>query len=77
MTVLAQAHQIAEIVRSTIRQRHDVMYLLRRRRAAVFQTLFAERMRFDVQRADFTPPRVVSFFGLRVAAVVFVFAPRL
>ena len=70
MARLAQTAQVRLVVGAAVVERDHVVDLSHGRVPATGQAVLAQRVGFDVGRADLSPPVVVASVDLRVALVV-------
>ena len=74
VTGLTQAHEVVHRVRSTLRDRQDVVNFLDRSQPSCFETHLAERMCRSVPVTDTSPRMPVFFIDVRGAFVPVVLA---
>ena len=74
VTGLTQAHEVVHGVRSTLRDRQDVVNLLHRGKPTSFETHLAERMCRRVPVAYTSPRMAVLLVYVRIALVPVVLA---
>ena len=71
---LTQAHEVVHRVRSTLRDRQDVVNLLHRSQPTSFETHLAERMSRCVPVTDTSPRMTVLFIDVRGSLVLVILA---
>ena len=71
---LTQAHEVVHRVRSTLRNRQDVVNLLHRSQPTSFETHLAERMCRSVPVTDTSPRMTVLFVDVRTAFIPVILA---
>ena len=74
MTGLTQAHEVVHGVRSSLRDRQNVVNLLHRRQPTSFETHLAERMCCRVSVTDTSPRMAVLLVYVRTALVLVILA---
>lgn len=64
MTASAETHEVLLIIRSSLRDRNDMVDLLDRNIPSVLQALLAEWMLVDVSHPDLSPLASVPFMSV-------------
>ena len=74
VTGLTQAHEVVHGVRSTLRDRQDVVNFLHRSQPTSFETHFAERMCRSVPVTDTSPRMAVLLIYVGTAFILVILA---